>query len=183
MRSRILVGALLVMAIGAVGTRLAAEANLKWAIVNLSEPTMIAGKIVAGPVVFVHDDGKMARGEPCTSVRRFMPDKGVGEELVAFHCQPRWSNAPAKFTTATNRDVSGPRTLIEYQFAGDVEAHGVPARDRQAAAAPHDMTDMKGMKGMHCADCAKDMKCGDGCKDCKNCSDCKDCQDGKSCKH
>jgi hypothetical protein len=161
------------MAIGAVGTRLAAEANLKWAIVNLTEPTMIAGKIVSGPVVFVHDDAKMARGEPCTSVHRFLTDKGVGEELVAFHCKPRWSNAPAKFTAATNRDAIGPRTLTEYQFAGDVEAHGVPARDKQAAA-PHDM------KGMHCADCAKDMKCGDGCRDC---SDGKECQNGKSCKH
>jgi hypothetical protein len=170
------------MAIGAVGTRLAAEAHLKWAIVNLTEPTMIAGKIVAGPVVFVHDDAKMARGEPCTSVHQFSPVKGVGEELVAFHCKPRWSNAPAKFTTSTNRDPIGPRTLTEYQFAGDTEAHGVPLRDKQTAA-PHDMKGMKDMKGMQCADCAKDMKCGDGCKDCKDCSDCKDCQNCKSCKH
>lgn len=174
MRSRILVGALLLTAIVAVGTRLAAAPSLKWAIVNLSQPTMIAGTLVTGPVMFVHDDAKMARGEACTTVHRFWPT-GPAEPLVAFHCKPRWVQGPGKFT-ATVKEAAGTRTLTEYQFAGDAEAHGVPATDKQTAA-PHDMN---GMKGMHCADCAKDMKCGDGCKNCGGDKDCKDC---KNCKH
>jgi hypothetical protein len=38
------------------------------AIVYLKEPTLIGVTIVQGPVLFVHDNAKMARGEPCTSV-------------------------------------------------------------------------------------------------------------------
>ncbi|MEO8677847.1 MAG: hypothetical protein ABI665_02295 [Vicinamibacterales bacterium] len=182
MRSRIFFGVLLLTAIGALVARTAAESSLKWAIVNLTEPTLIAGKLVSGPVVFVHDDDKMVRGEACTSVHRFSPVTGVAEEIVAFHCKPRLGDdAPAKFTATISREAPGPSTLTEYQFAGDTEAHGVPAREQ--ATAPHDMNNMKGMQGMAC--CAGDMKaemkpemksamkCGDGCKDCKDCKGCK----------
>ena len=130
MRARIIFGVLLLTAIGALVARTAAESNVKWALVNLTEPTLIAGKLVSGPVVFVHDDGKMVRGEACTTVHRFSPVKGVGEEIVAFHCKASLSEAPAKFTTTTNREVPGPRTLTAYQFAGDAEAHGVPAKQQ-----------------------------------------------------
>lgn len=170
MRLRIIVGALLFMAIAAIGTRIAAEASLKWAIVNLNQPTMIAGTLVVGPVMFVHDDAKMARGEACTSVHRFWPT-GAAEQLVAFHCKPRSGHAPAKFTASVKDDASGPRMLTAYQFAGDTEAHGVPAQDKPAA---HEMNHMK---GMHCADGCKD------CTACKDCADCKDCNSGKECKN
>jgi len=176
MRSRLLFGALILMvglAAGSVAAGGGAAPAVKWAVVNLSQPTMIAGTLVVGPVMFMHDDAKMARGEACTSVHRFWPT-GAAEQIVAFHCKPRWVHAPGKFT-ASVKDTAGTRTLTEYQFADDAEAHGVPATETQAA--PHDMKDMK---GMHCADCAKDMKCGDGCKNCSGDKDCKDC---KNCKH
>ena len=78
--------------------------------------------------MFVHDDEKMARGEPCTSVHRFEPGKGLGEEIVAFHCKPRWTRAPGQFTTATASRPDGPPVMTEYQFAGDEEAHGIPVK-------------------------------------------------------
>ena len=130
MRSRIIVGSLIVFGALTIGiaTRSGADPVVKWAAVNLTETTFIAGSFVSGPVVFVHDDAKMANGQPCTSVHRFEPGKGVGEELVAFHCKPRWGKAPEKFTSATDRMPDGLRILTEYQFAGDDEAHGVPAK-------------------------------------------------------
>jgi hypothetical protein len=94
--------------------------------VNLKDTTWIAGSFVSGPVIFVHDDAKMARGEPCTGVYRFVPGKGPGEEIVSFHCAPRWGQAPGRFTTVVARDVVRGRVLTEYQFAGDAEAHRVP---------------------------------------------------------
>ncbi|MEO8679932.1 MAG: hypothetical protein ABI665_12840 [Vicinamibacterales bacterium] len=100
---------------------------MKWAIVNVSQPTMIAGVLVVGPVMFLHDDARMARGEPCTSVHRVWPS-GVAEELVAFHCRPHSAKAPATFIKTVDRDTPGPLVLTEYQFAGDSEAHGVPSR-------------------------------------------------------
>lgn len=129
MRSRIIVASLIVVAgLGLVASRLTAAPAVKWAAVNLSDPTLIAGKFVSGPVVFVHDDGKMARGEPCTSVHRYVPGKGVGEELVAFHCTPRWGKAPGSFTKAISRRSDGPSVMTEYQFAGDEESHLIPIK-------------------------------------------------------
>ena len=101
---------------------------LKWAAVNLTDTTMIAGSYVSGPVVFVHDDARMARGEACTSVHRYEPGKGLGEELVGFHCTPRWGKAPDKFTKAITRRPDGPPVMTEYQFAGDEEAHQIPIK-------------------------------------------------------
>ena len=63
-----------------------------------------------------------------TGVYRFVPGKGPAEELVSFHCKPRWGKAAERFTTAATRSPSGPPVLTEYQFAGDTEAHGVPTK-------------------------------------------------------
>ena len=130
MRSRILVGALALLASLAVGSAVtsAADPIVKWAAFNLVNTTSIAGAFVSGPVVFVHDDAKMARGEPCTGVYRFVPGTGPAEEIVSFHCKPRWGAAPAQFTVATKNDPNGLRVMTEYQFAGDKEAHGVPTK-------------------------------------------------------
>ena len=133
MRSPIIVGSLVFIAsvsFGIAAKRTAADPALKWAAVNLKHTTVIAGAFVSGPVVFVHDDARMARGEPCTSVHRFDPAKGPGEELVGFHCKPRWTKAPGTFTTATTARPDGPPVMTEYQFAGDEEAHGVPTKTR-----------------------------------------------------
>ena len=130
MRSRIIVGSLVLLGIVLAAARTTADPALKWAIVNLKDTTMIAGAFVSGPVVFVHDDARMARGEPCTSVHRFEVGKGAGDEIVAFHCTPRWGSAPARFTTAIRTQPDAPRILTEYQFAGDEEAHIVPKTAR-----------------------------------------------------
>jgi hypothetical protein len=99
------------------------------AIVFVSEPTLIGSTIVQGPVLFVHDRVKMARGEPCTSVRLFVPGSGPSEEIAAFHCIPRWGKAPRRFTLTTQPNVAlgFGCVLTAYQFAGDPEIHGVPA--------------------------------------------------------
>lgn len=132
MRFRIIVGSLVMFAcLAAVSvTRTAADPAIKWASVNLIDTTLIAGAFVSGPVVFVHDDARMAAGEPCTSVHRYLPGKGVGEEIVAFHCKPRWGKAPDRFTQAVTSTPEGLRMMTEYQFAGDKEAHAIPKTAR-----------------------------------------------------
>lgn len=128
MRSRIIVGSLVLLGLAIAASRTAADPAIKWAIVNLKDTTVIAGAFVSGPVVFVHDDARMVKGEPCTSVHEFDAKKGIGKEVVAFHCKPRWTKAPARFTQATATRPDGPRVMTEYQFAGDEEAHGVPTK-------------------------------------------------------
>lgn len=101
-------------------------ADKQWSIVNFRDTVRVNGRYVAGPVLIVHDMKKMANGEPCTAFYRFDPAYGPKEELVSFHCIPKRAS---KIDTTTFKTVvleSGVKTLVEYQIAGDEEAHGIP---------------------------------------------------------
>ena len=132
MRSRSSVARVLLLAL-VVASAIPATASRgpvrQWAIVYLQEPTLIGGTIVQGPVMFVHDDAKMARGEPCTSVQLFDPARGAIDEIAAFHCIPTPRPVVSTFTIRTrpNVEIGYGCVLTEYQFAGDAEGHGVPA--------------------------------------------------------
>jgi hypothetical protein len=132
MRSQVLVGAFLVTAAFTVGTVATngdgAGPVRQTAVVSLQEPTLIGTTIVEGPVLFIHDAEKMAHGEPCTSIRLFDPEKGPAEELVSFHCIPKARRVASRFTMTTrpNTELGFGCVLVEYQFAGDTEGHGVP---------------------------------------------------------
>jgi hypothetical protein len=101
----------------------------RWAVFNLAEPTLIGSTIVQGPVLFVHDDSRRARGEPCTTVQLFDPARGPIDEIAAFHCIPKSRNVVTTFTVTTrpNADLGYGCVLTEFQFSGDTEGHGVPA--------------------------------------------------------
>ena len=131
MRTRITVGAAVIMTMVGVGT-LAARATVgvdkQWTITNFRDPVLVKRVVVSGPVVVVHDSEKMARGEACTTFYRFKPGVGMQEELVSFHCQPRDTKMATETTfTLVNTD-SGCKKLVEYQITGTAEAHGVPAQ-------------------------------------------------------
>ena len=131
MRSRILVGALAVMAILASGVLAASDAGgsptRQWSAVFFAQPTTIAGRTVQGAVLFVHDDQLMASGGACTSVYRFDPATGPKELVVSFMCRPEKRVAVNKFTASCIRNGGNLQILTSYQFPGDAEAHGVPA--------------------------------------------------------
>ena len=131
MRSRMFVGALLLIGILAAGTLAASDVgktpSREWIITTLLRPTLIAGIVAQGPVLIIHDDELMAKGEPCTSVYRFNTTRGVQEKLVSFMCTPAQRDVVDKFTiTCTKTPMSGLDVLAEYQFAGDKEGHEVP---------------------------------------------------------
>ncbi len=132
MGSRIFVGALLL--VGAmVGTSASngthGATHKQWAIVNFGDPVRLQNRVLMGSYLIVHDDAKMARGEPCTSIYRFDPARGPQETEAEFMCQPVQREICAKTTMAVAYDPAlGIRKLTEYQFAGDTEAHGVPTR-------------------------------------------------------
>jgi len=132
MRSRILGTFLLVSAFVAGTVATAGDGVTRGrqrAVAYLAEPTLIGSIIVQGPVLFTHDDGRMARGEPCTTVYLFEPGKGPAEEIASFHCIPTPRKVVHKFTVTTrpNESLGFGCVLTEYQFAGDSEGHGVPA--------------------------------------------------------
>ncbi|MBI3492406.1 MAG: hypothetical protein HY047_11595 [Acidobacteria bacterium] len=131
MRSRMIVGVFLLIALVGAGSLAARGDNYvgsdkQWTIVNFPDPVVVKGEFIMGPVLIVHDSAKMARGEACTTFYRFDRAAGPKEELVSFHCTPRPAESvdTTKFTTASTDP--GCKKLVEFQFAGDSEAHGVP---------------------------------------------------------
>jgi len=133
MRSRIIVGVVVLTALIGAGT-LAARgipnvgADKQWTLTNFQDPVRVKDTLVMGPVLIVHDSNKMARGEPCTTFYRFKPGVGPQEELVSFHCRPRQGHLVETTTFTTVASDPGCKRLVEYQIAGDAEAHGVPLK-------------------------------------------------------
>ena len=134
MRSRALVGVVFFIGILSVGTFASSGASVapakQSAIVNFMEPVSVNGNLLMGSYLIVHDEGKMARGEPCTTFYRFDRSKGPREEEVTFMCRPEQRTVCDKTTFSVVRDsLTDPtRRLVEFQFAGDSEGHGIPAR-------------------------------------------------------
>ena len=119
---------LLLLGTGAVTTSAGSAPRRQSAVIYLNEPTLVGSTIVPGPVLFVHDEERMARGEPCTTIRLFEPGNGPTESLVSFHCIPTRRPTARAFTIRTRPNTADGFgcVLTEYQFAGDSEGHGVP---------------------------------------------------------
>jgi hypothetical protein len=134
MRSRIIVGALLVFGVLAAGAFATSGDGVapprQWAIVHFTDPVLVTDQILMGSYLIVHDDARMERGEACTSFYRFDPAKGPQQEVLAFHCTPSMKKVVDKLTltqTDPNPAIRIAR-LTEYQFGGDCEAHGIPSK-------------------------------------------------------
>ncbi len=126
MRTKVIVGALLFVAVVAVSA-LGAAPTRRASVVRFLKPTIVAGAAVLGPVVFEHDDARMARGEACTKVFRYdSRQKARGELIVEFHCTPKDRPVATKFEATMIKSPLGPDRLIEYQLSGESEGHGVP---------------------------------------------------------
>jgi len=134
MRSRIIVGSLLLLGVFAAGTVATSGDGVapprQWGIATFTDPVMVTDQILMGSFLIVHDDAKMERGEACTSFYRFDPAKGPQEEILSFHCTPATRPAVDKLTLSMSERKSavGIARLTEYQFAGDCEAHGIPTK-------------------------------------------------------
>lgn len=133
MRSKIPGGGVLILSLVCLGgiATLAAGGMMpakQSALVEFRRPTIVAGTIIGGKVVFAHDDERMARGEPCTTVYQYVPGQ-QGKKLVEFMCKPTRAPRADNFTArCAMAGVNGPDVLTEYQFGGDTESHGVPWR-------------------------------------------------------
>jgi hypothetical protein len=132
MRTRIIVGAALVIGLLGVGIYASRADEItgrtQWSLVNFIDPVLVKDQLVMGPVLIVHDSDKMARGEPCTTFYRFEPGKGPKEELVSFHCRPVQRAFVEQTTLNVVPTVSGCKRLTEFQIGGDTEGHGIPLK-------------------------------------------------------
>ena len=89
--------------------------------VRFNEPVKLLNVILMGEYLFVHDEEKMAKGEDCSWVY-----DSKGKLVVSFHCVPVERTKASSFRIVTKRITTDRSELIEYQFAGDTEAHQVP---------------------------------------------------------
>ena len=133
MRSRILLTTGVFVAVFVAGTVATSDhgrgATRQWAVVYLAEPTLIGSTIVQGPVLFTHDDAKLARGEPCTTVRLFEPATGPDEEIASFHCIPVSRKIVHAFTLRTR-----PNSPIQHMDRSAPHIHRcIASRSRHIA--------------------------------------------------
>jgi hypothetical protein len=131
-KSRILVSALLLFGLLGAGTFAGTNDRIgperQWALINISNPLLVGRQILMGTYLIVHDDARMTKGEPCTTVYRFEPTTGRQEVVLSFMCLRRQHAAPKETTLTVKTDpLLGIGTLTEFEFAGDTEGHGVPA--------------------------------------------------------
>ena len=125
MHMKVFIGsALLIGFLGA--STLDAVPTKRTATVRFLKPTAVAGTFIIGTVVIEHDDEKMARGEPCTTVYRYKSKNELGEPLVSFMCVPQDRPLATEFQATLQKSVTWPDRLLEYQIAGESEGHGVP---------------------------------------------------------
>ena len=114
------------LALGTFSPQAASNFSRKqMAVTQFSEPVVVQGKVLKGEYLFVHDDAAMQRGEACTYI--YKGSAPLKNKLVAsFHCIPAQRAKTAYFAVRTEEKTPGVIELIEFQFAGDTEAHQVP---------------------------------------------------------
>lgn len=88
------------------------------------DPVQVRDRILMGRYVIEHDEGRMARGEPCTHI--YHADR-PGDLVVAFHCTHLERPVTWQNTVVLAPGPLSIKTLSEFQFAGDTASHGVPA--------------------------------------------------------
>lgn len=134
MRSRIIVGSMLLLGVLAAGTIATGGDGVapprQWGLVSFTDPVLVTDQILMGTYLLVHDDAKMERGEACSTFYRFDPATGPKEEVVSFHCTPANRKLADKLTLTQTEPIPsvGIARLTEYQFAGDCESHGIPTK-------------------------------------------------------
>jgi hypothetical protein len=92
------------------------------AILTFQDPVLVNGTFVMGKVKIVHDEERMARGEPCTQLFRLEEGKAP-KELVAVHCKRVGRPVANQLTLVMRTTNPSYRILTAYQFAGTDHAH------------------------------------------------------------
>ena len=104
----------------------AAPAKKQRAVTTFATPVKLQGVMLKGEYLFVHDDAAMANGETCTFVYRGTVES-PSKLVVKFACTPVPRVKVGSFTVRTN-EVAGVFVVTEFQFAGETESHGIPAK-------------------------------------------------------
>src|SRR5262245_51869757 len=107
-------------------SRSIAASSRESAVVEFTRTVKLQGALLRGVYTIVHDEERMARGEPCTYVYR---GRKIDEKklVLAFHCihVEREKVAAFKATIPRHGTYEVPE-ITEIQFAGSTAGHKVP---------------------------------------------------------
>ena len=104
----------------------------KTSIANIPDKTKLLKTTLQGKYIFVHDDSKMAKGEPCLYVYEYSEDQAGQPEVkpeklvVSFHCQPVERPKVDRLVLTYGMLSADLFELREIQFSGSTEGHRVP---------------------------------------------------------
>lgn len=99
--------------------------NIDRAVVQFNEPVKLLGVILRGRYLFVHHDGMMAKGKPCTYIYTLDPEQ-EGKPIASFHCQPVKREKASEFKIVISHKIFPDLPEIEeIQFAESSEGHQV----------------------------------------------------------
>ena len=95
-------------------------------VVRFARPVKVGDRVLFGKYVIEHDNARMARGEPCTYIYA-ADDRRL--PVVTFHCEhlDRPRGERASVTVRPLGEANGLQEFREFQFAGELGAHGLPA--------------------------------------------------------
>jgi hypothetical protein len=114
------------------------SANSHREVVEFTDRTAIAGVILEGKYLLVHDEEKAPQGEACFYLYKYAggePDQLVlsDQPLVMFHCEPvqRTLAKTTVLTLGMHVREAGLFELREVQFAGTAVGHRVVVKTPQ----------------------------------------------------
>jgi hypothetical protein len=103
----------------------AASPKIDRSVAEFREPVKLLGVVLQGRYLFLHHEGMMSRGRPCTYVYSLDQDR-EGVLILSFHCTPIARDRARQFRVVTRNPAGQPPEIIELQFAGTSEGHQVP---------------------------------------------------------
>jgi hypothetical protein len=121
---------MMISALGSLAT--AGPPGKEMAVVDIPDKTKLLKATLQGKYILVHNDEKMARGEPCFYVYEYSQDAAGQPELkadkliVSFHCEPVQHEKASHIVLTYGMIAGGLFELREIQFAGSAEGHRVP---------------------------------------------------------
>ena len=127
----LIVGAMAI-AITLDSTATAVPPGKEMSVIDVPDKTKLLKAVLQGKYILIHDDEKMAQGDPCFSVYEYAEDQtGKPEALpdklvVSFHCQPVQRGKVNQIVLTLGMISSELFELREIQFAGSSEGHRVP---------------------------------------------------------
>lgn len=101
------------------------SSHIDRAIAQFDEPVKLMGVILKGRYLFLHHEGLMRKGKPCTYAYA-LDGEHPGRFVLSFHCQRVAREKTAELKVILSRkDISGMAEIVEIQFPGTAEGHRV----------------------------------------------------------